>query len=70
MGEKVDRIRRGIAKNQLKPVIELDQNGNVINEWECISDVAEEFGLSPSAIGQALKKGSCVKGRIIKNKAQ
>ena len=69
-GESVDRIRRGIAKNQLKPVVELDKNGNIINEWECIVDASKDLGVSHSTIGQALKKGFLVKGRIIKNKAQ
>lgn len=69
-GESVDRIRRGIAKDQLKPVVELDQNGDIINEWECIVDASKDLDVSHSTIGQALKKGFLVKGRIIKNKAQ
>lgn len=68
-GEKVNRIRRGIAKDQLKAVVEIDQNGNILKEWECIVDAAKDFGVSHSTIGQALKKGFLVKGRIIKNKA-
>ena len=68
-GEKVDRIRRGIAKNQLKRVIELDESGNVINEWECISDAAKEIGVSPCAIGQSIRKDKLCKGRKFKIKA-
>lgn len=68
-GEKVDRIRRGIAKNQLKAVVEIDQNGNVLNEWECIADAAKYFEVTSSSIGQALKKGKKFRGRILKNKA-
>lgn len=69
-GEKVNPVRRGISKDQLKAVVEIDRNGNILNEWECISDAAKDLGVSPSAIGQALKKGFLVKCRIIKNKAQ
>jgi len=68
-GEKVDRIRRGIAKDQLKAVVEIDQNGNILNEWECIADAAKNFGVTSSAIGQSLKKGKNFRGRILKNKA-
>ena len=67
-GEKVDRIRRGVAKNQLKCVIEVDLLGNIINEWECISDAAREVGVSFSAIGQAIRKDSLCKGRKFKIK--
>jgi hypothetical protein len=68
-GEKVDRIRRGIAKSQLKCVIELDESGNVINEWECITDAARSIGLSGSSVGQALKANRLLRGRIFKIKA-
>ncbi len=68
-GEKVDRIRRGIAKDQLKRVVELDKSGNVINEWECISDAAKEIGVSHCAIGQSIRKDKLCKGRKFKIKA-
>ena len=68
-GEKVNRIRRGIAKDQLKAVVEIDQDGNILNEWECIADAAKNFGVTSSAIGQSLKKGKNFRGRILKNKA-
>ena len=67
-GEKVDRIRRGIDRNQLKAVIELDKFGNVINEWECIVDAAGEVGVSNSAMGQSIKNGRLCKGRKFKIK--
>lgn len=67
-GEKVDRIRRGVAKNQLKCVIEVDLLGNIINEWECISDAAQEVGVSFSAIGQSIRKNGLCKGRKFKIK--
>jgi len=67
-GEKVDRIRRGIAKDQLQPVIEVDQYGNIINEWECISDAALAAGVTPSAVGQAIRKNSLCRGRKFKIK--
>lgn len=69
MGEKVSRIRKGIAKDQLKRVIEVDQLGNIINEWECISDAALSAGVTPSAIGQAICKNVLCKGRKFKIKA-
>lgn len=68
-GEKVNRIRRGVATNQLKPVVEIDQDGNVIDEWECIIDAAKEIGVTPSAIGQSIKKDRLCKGRKFKIKA-
>jgi hypothetical protein len=68
-GEKVDRIRRGIAKYQLQPVIEVDQYGNIINEWECISDAALAAGVTPSATSQAIRKNVLCKGRKFKIKA-
>ena len=68
-GEKVDRIRRGIAKDQLKRVVELDKSVNVINEWECISDAAKEIGVSHCAIGQSIRKDKLCKGRKFKIKA-
>jgi hypothetical protein len=68
-GEKVDRIRRGIAKDQLQPVIEVDQYGNIINEWECISDAALAAGVTPSAVSQAIRKNSLCKGIKFKIKA-
>lgn len=68
-GEKVDRVRRGIAKNQLKAVVEIDQNGNILKEWECITDAAKDLNVSHSTVGQALRKNFLVKGRILKNKA-
>jgi hypothetical protein len=68
-GEKVDRIRRGIAKNQLKCVIELDESGNVINEWECITDAAKEIGVTHCAIGQSIREDRLCKGRKFKIKA-
>jgi hypothetical protein len=69
MGEKVSRIRKGIAKDQLKRVIEVDQLENIINEWECISDAALAAGVTPSAVGQAIRKNSLCKGRKFKIKA-
>lgn len=68
-GEKVESVRKGIARAQLKPVVELDLYGKILNEWECIVDAADDLCVSYSAIGQALRKGYLVKGRIIKNKA-
>ena len=68
-GEKVNRIRRGVAMDQLKAVVEIDQNGNVINEWECIVDAAKEIGVTHSAIGQSIKKDRLCKGRRFKIKA-
>jgi len=64
-GEKIMSVRRCISRDQLKPILELDNNGNVINEWECISDAASFLGVSSSAIGQAIKRGSKVKNRML-----
>lgn len=67
-GEKVDRIRRGVARDQLKAVVEIDQNGNVLNEWECIVDAAKEIGVTQSAIGQSIRRDRLCKGRRFKIK--
>jgi hypothetical protein len=69
MGEKIEKIRIGISKDQLKPIIELDNFGKIINEWECISDAAKDVGVSHTAIGQAIKKSGLCKGRKFKIKA-
>ena len=68
-GEKVDRIRRGVAKHQLKCVVELDEAGNIINEWECMIDAATSMGLTSSLFGQALKANRLLRGRMFKIKA-
>ena len=68
MGEKVSRIRKGIAKDQLKRIMEVDRSGNIINEWECISDAALAAGVTPSAVGQAIRKNVLCKGRKFKIK--
>ena len=67
-GEVVENRRRYTAKDQLKPVIELDFNGNIIKEWGCISDAAKEIGVTNSSMGQAIKVGRLCKGRIFKRK--
>jgi len=69
-GERIKRVRRGISKNQLKPIIELDIEGNVINEWECISDAASCLGVTSSAIGNGIKNNRRVKNRILIRKSE
>ena len=38
-----------------KPIIQLDLNGNIIKEWDCITEAANYYGISPSRIILVLK---------------
>jgi hypothetical protein len=67
-GEKIKKIRIGISNDQIKPVIEFDSNGNIIKEWECISDAAKEIGITSSWLGKCINSSRLLNGRIFKIK--
>lgn len=60
-------IRKGNHSNQSKKICEIDKNGNIIGEYNSISECSKILGLNPSGIGQVcLGNYSTTKGHIFR----
>ena len=51
-----------------KHIIEVDESGNILNEWESISKASKEFSCSSHMFSYYLNKGSRIDNRIVRIK--
>jgi hypothetical protein len=67
LGECIN-IKDGWENGGSKKIIEVDEHGQVLKEWESISKASEDFSCSSWMMTYHLKKGNLVDGRIVRPK--
>lgn len=55
-GTGIERGHKKIGEARRRPVIQMDMQGNVIREWESLTDVERKTGMSKSSICNCCRK--------------
>jgi hypothetical protein len=67
MGESIS-IKNEWENGDSKKIIEMNDDGQVLKEWESIAKASEDFSCSSSMFSYYLKKCQKIDGRIVKIK--
>ena len=60
-------IKKGLWKNNMKPVVEVDANGKIINKFRSVNECAEFYNTDSSLISRVCNgKAKAYKGKIFK----